>query len=105
MGMESNHRLSPYRGWLPHPLSHLLTWPRTRESVREKEAGRLSAERVQFFSLRTKLLFFVAVLVLIPGGIYGALTLSNSRAALAQVIGRQLVEEARNGADRLATTL
>jgi two-component system, NtrC family, sensor histidine kinase HydH len=60
---------------------------------------------IQVFSLRIKLLFFVTALVLIPGGIYGAITLSSSRAALARVIGRQLVEEARNSADRLATIL
>jgi len=60
---------------------------------------------VRFFSLRTKLLFFAAAIVLIPGGIYGAITLSSSRAALAQVVGRLLVEEAREGADRLATSL
>lgn len=59
----------------------------------------------RFFSLRTKLLFFAAVLVLLPGGLYGALALSSSRAALAQVVGRQLIEEARNSADRLATIL
>jgi two-component system sensor histidine kinase HydH len=71
----------------------------------ERGAGWPSAGSVQFFSLRTKLLFFAAALVLVPGGIYGAITLSNSRTALAQVVGRQLVEEARGGADRLATTL
>lgn len=59
----------------------------------------------RFFSLRTKLLLFATAIVLIPGGIYGAITLSSSRAALAQVVGRQLVEEARTCADRLATTL
>ena len=59
----------------------------------------------RFFSLRTKLLLFAAAIVLIPGGIYGAITLSSSRAALAQVVGRLLVEEAREGADRLATIL
>ncbi|NOT58409.1 MAG: HAMP domain-containing protein [Deltaproteobacteria bacterium] len=59
----------------------------------------------RFFSLRTKLLLFATAIVLIPGGIYGAITLSSSRAALAQVVGRLLVEEAREGADRLATTL
>jgi signal transduction histidine kinase len=65
----------------------------------------LSAGGVQFFSLRTKLLFFAAALVLIPGGIYGAITLSSSRAALAQVVGQLLVEKAREVADRLTTTL
>jgi two-component system, NtrC family, sensor histidine kinase HydH len=62
-------------------------------------------ESKQGYSLRTKLLIFATALVLIPGGIYGAISLSSSRAALAQVIGRQLVEEARSGAERLTTTL
>ncbi len=57
------------------------------------------------FSLRAQLLFFVTALVLLPGGLYGVITLSSSRAALAQVVGRHLSEEARSGADRLATTL
>jgi two-component system, NtrC family, sensor histidine kinase HydH len=70
-----------------------------------KGVGRLSAGSVPFFSLRTKLLLFAAALVLVPGGIYGAITLSESRSALAQVVGRELVEEARNSADRLATVL
>ena len=65
----------------------------------------MRTESVQGYSLRTKLLIFATALVLIPGGIYGAISLSSSRTALAQVIGRQLVEEARNGADRLTTTL
>jgi signal transduction histidine kinase len=65
----------------------------------------LSAGSVQFFSLRTKLLVFAAALVLVPGGIYGAITLAQSRAAIARVVGRELVEEARNAADRLATAL
>ncbi len=65
----------------------------------------MSTESAPVLSLRAKLLFFATALVLIPGGIYGAITLSSSRAALAQVVGRQLVEEARNCADRLATTL
>jgi two-component system sensor histidine kinase HydH len=65
----------------------------------------LSDESDQFFSLRIKLLLFAAALVLIPGGIYGVITLSESRAALAEIVGRQLVEEARGGADRLATAL
>lgn len=64
----------------------------------------MSVRNVQLFSLRTKLLFFAAALVLIPGGIYGAISLSSSRAALAQVVGRLLVEKAREVADRLATT-
>ena len=65
--------------------------------MRAKGAGNVSTESVQVLSLRTKLLFFVAALVLIPGGIYGAISLSSSRAALAQVVGRLLVEEAREG--------
>ncbi|MBI3247520.1 MAG: sensor histidine kinase [Deltaproteobacteria bacterium] len=63
----------------------------------------LKSER--FFSLRSKLLLFATAIVLLPGGLYGALALSSSRAALAQVVGRQLIEEARNSADRLATIL
>lgn len=63
----------------------------------------MSAGGLPFLSLRTKLLFFTAALVLVPGAIFGAITLSSTRTALAEVVGRQLVEEARNGADRLAT--
>ncbi|MGE0681410.1 MAG: ATP-binding protein [Candidatus Binatia bacterium] len=59
---------------------------------------------IQFFSLRTKLLFFAAALVLIPGGIYGTITLSSSRTSLAQAVARLLIEEAREVADRLTTT-
>ncbi len=70
-----------------------------------KGAGNVRTERGQRYSLRTKLLIFATALILIPGAIYGAISLSSSRAALAQVIGRQLVEEARNGADRLTITL
>jgi hypothetical protein len=36
--MKSNHQLSPYGGWSPDPLSHLLTYARARENVRAKEA-------------------------------------------------------------------
>lgn len=79
--------------------------PRVSENVSEKETGCLSTGNVRFFSLRTKLLLFATAIVLIPGGIYGAITLSSSRAALAQVVGRLLIEEAREGADRLATSL
>ena len=43
--------------------------------------------------------------MLVPGAIYGAITVSRSRAAMARVVGRQLVGEARNAADRLATML
>ena len=68
-------------------------------------ADHLSAGKLQSFSLRAKLLVFVAILVLVPGGIYGAIAVSSSRAALARVIGLQLVGEAHNATDRLATTL
>lgn len=74
------------------------------ENVQTQGAKDVSAGRVQSYSLRAKLLFFATALVLIPGGIYGAITLSSSRTALAQVIGRQLVEEARHSADRLTAT-
>lgn len=75
------------------------------EHVHEKGGGCLSMESLSVFSIRAKLLFFAAALIVIPSGIYGAVALSNSRAALAHVIGRQLIEEARNSADRLATVL
>jgi signal transduction histidine kinase len=65
----------------------------------------LSAVSLQVFSLRNKLLVFAAALVLIPGAIYAAITVSSSRAAMARVVGRQLVAEARNAADRFAATL
>ena len=47
----------------------------------------------------------VASVVVIPGVIYGALAVANSRAALARASGLQLVGEARNAADGLATAL
>lgn len=71
----------------------------------KKGVGCVSTGGVQIFSLRIKLLVFAALLVLIPGGIYGAITLSSSRTALTQVIGRLLFEEANEAADRLAMTL
>jgi hypothetical protein len=37
--MKSNHQLSLYGGWLPDPISHLLTCARARENVRQKEAA------------------------------------------------------------------
>ena len=102
---ESNHQLSPSERMALNLFMHLLTRPRISENAREKGADCLSTGNGRFFSLRTKLLLFATALVLIPGGIYGAISLSSSRAALAQVVGRLLVEEAREGADRLATTL
>ncbi len=65
----------------------------------------MSAETLQSFSLRTKLLVFVSALVLVPGAIYGAITVATSRATITQLAGRQLIAEARNGADRLAMAL
>jgi signal transduction histidine kinase len=65
----------------------------------------LSAETLQIFSLRTKLLAFASALVLVPGAIYGAITVATSRATITELVGRQLVAEARNGADRLAMAL
>ncbi len=61
--------------------------------------------RPRVFSLRAKLALLSAGLVLVPAAVYGVISLSSSRAALTQVIGRQLVEEARSGADRLAGVL
>ena len=68
-------------------------------------AASARALRPRVFSLRAKLVLLAAVLVLVPAGVYGMISLSSSRAALTQVIGRQLVEEARSGADRLALVL
>ncbi len=65
----------------------------------------MSDSSVQAFPLRAKLLLLAASLVLIPGAIYGAIAVSNSRATLADVVGSRLVEEAHEGADRLATAL
>jgi two-component system, NtrC family, sensor histidine kinase HydH len=65
----------------------------------------LSARGAHVFSLRTKLVVFAAALVVIPGAIYGAITVSRSREAMARVVGRQFVEGARNAADQLATML
>ena len=65
----------------------------------------MSARGAHVFSLRTKLVVFAAALVVIPGGIYGAITVSRSREAMAHVVGRQFVEGARNAADQLATML
>ena len=65
----------------------------------------MRSETLQTFSLRTKFLVFAAALVLVPGVIYGAITVASSRATISRLVGRQLVAEARNGADRLATAL
>ncbi len=48
---------------------------------------------------------FVAVVVVIPGVIYGTLAVANSRRALARASGLQLASEAQSTADRLATEL
>jgi signal transduction histidine kinase len=48
---------------------------------------------------------FATVLVLVPGAIYGTITVANSRSTVSRLVGRQLVAEARNGADRLASAL
>src|SRR5215470_12327717 len=104
--MESNHQLSLSQKWPSTDDVTRSDTPRALERLCEKETSDpLSTGRFQVFSLRTKLLLFASALVLIPGGIYGAITLSSSRTSLAQVIGHQLIQEARNGADRLATTL
>lgn len=63
------------------------------------------ASRPTMFSLRAKLALLATVLVMVPAAVYGVISLSSSRAALTQVIGRQLVQEARSGADRLALVL
>ena len=48
---------------------------------------------------------FATVLVLVPGAIYGTITVANSRSTVSRLVGRQLVAEALNGADRLASAL
>jgi signal transduction histidine kinase len=63
------------------------------------------AGRTPAFSLRAKLVLLAAVLVLVPAAIHAAISLSSSRDALTQVIGRQLVGEVRSGASRLADVL
>src|SRR5262245_8164057 len=104
--MESNRQLSLSQEWPSAADMTRSDTPLALERLREKgTGGLLSTGGFQVFSLRTKLLLFASALVLIPGGISGAITLSSSRASLAQVIGHQLIQEARNGADRLATTL
>jgi two-component system sensor histidine kinase HydH len=65
----------------------------------------VSARIVQFSSLRTKLLLFAAALVVLPALVSGIITVTSTQAALSRVVGRQLTEEARNAADRLATVL
>ena len=65
----------------------------------------MSAGKVWIFSIRAKLFALVAGMILLPGGLYGAIAVSQSRAALAHAIGLQLAGEARTAADRLATTL
>src|SRR5262245_32372976 len=105
MRMESNHQLSSYKGQPSGPLGTLIDMTSTHENLHEKGTSYLSIGNAHLLSLRIKLLLFAAALVLIPGGIYGAITLSSSRSALARVIGQQLVEEARSCADRLTMTL
>ncbi|MGQ0587471.1 MAG: hypothetical protein ACT4PK_09765, partial [Gammaproteobacteria bacterium] len=68
-------------------------------------APAVAAARPAVFSLRTKLALLAAVLVLVPAAIYGAISVSSSRDALTQVIGRQLFEKAGSGAERLAGLL
>ena len=65
----------------------------------------MSSRTLQTFSLPTKFLVFATVLVLVPGAIYGTITVANSRSTVSRLVGRQLVAEARNGADRLASAL
>lgn len=65
----------------------------------------VSATTLPSLSIRTKLLLLVASVVLIPGAVYGLVAVVSSRAALARATGLQLVGEAQNAADRLATAL
>jgi len=63
------------------------------------------AGTVWIFSIRAKLFVLVAGMVLLPGGLYGVIAVSQSRGALTHAIGLQLAGEARTASDRLATTL
>jgi hypothetical protein len=65
----------------------------------------VKAGTVWIFSIRAKLFALVAGMVLLPGGLYGVIAVSQSRGALTHAIGLQLAGEARTAADRLATTL
>ena len=68
----------------------------------ERGGNALSWQTLAFPSLRTKLLLFALLIVVFPGGVFGWIAISNGRRALTETIGRQLAEEARNGADSLA---
>jgi len=48
---------------------------------------------------------FAAALVVLPGAIYGLISVSSARAALSRAVAHELAEEARNAAERLTTTL
>ncbi len=65
----------------------------------------MKARTLQVFSLRTKLLLFVAAVVILPGAMFGAIAVSSARATLSRAVGRELAEEARDTAERLAATL
>ncbi len=56
-------------------------------------------------SLRSKLLTFAALLVVIPGVLLGAIAVRSGSGSLQRVIGRQLAREAGHTADRLASAL
>src|SRR6185369_6718472 len=56
-------------------------------------------------SLRTKLLLFSLLLIVVPGGVLGVALISSARNALTEAVGRQLAEAAHTAADSLARTL
>jgi signal transduction histidine kinase len=56
-------------------------------------------------SLRTKLLLFSLLLIVVPGGVLAAALISSARNALTEAVGRQLAEAAHTAADSLARTL
>lgn len=56
-------------------------------------------------SLRTRLLLFSVLLVIVPGAVFGLIAISNGRATLTNAVGRQLAEEARGAADSLSATV
>jgi two-component system, NtrC family, sensor histidine kinase HydH len=56
-------------------------------------------------SLRTKLLLFSLLLIVVPGAVLGVALISSSRTALTEAVGRQLAEAAHTAADSLARTV
>lgn len=81
-------------------------WPRAvKRSAHEVGGSTLKFATLAVPSLRTKLLLFASLLVVVPGALFGALAISSGRRALSDAVGRQLAEESRGGADSLSRML